>query len=98
MDDAEYLDLLTELSDDSTSGEQMAALVHVLGHEKPWDILNVQQTASEKEAASYESTSLLLHPDKCSHPRVAEAFQKLSEAYNWAKDKKDWEARQLASE
>ena len=75
MDDAEVVDLLLELSNEDTTEEQRAALVHVLGHDKPWDILNVQRTASEKEAsAAFKAVSMLVHPDKCKHPRGVEAF------------------------
>ena len=99
MDDAEVVDLLLELSSDDTTEEQMAALVHILGHDKPWDVLNMQRTASEEEAsASIKAASMLVHPDTCKHPRGVEAFQKLTEAYNWARDRKEWGTRQLARE
>ena len=99
MDDADIHDLVTEPAEDNTTEEQMEVLVHTMRHNEPWEILGAQRTATEREAtAAFRARSLLLHPDKCKHPRVVEAFQRLTDAHDWAKDRKDWEQRRLTRE
>ena len=42
--------------------------------------------------------SLLLHPDKCSHPKAVEAFKKLQGAQEWARDKMAWDRMKVEEE
>ncbi|TQD89696.1 hypothetical protein C1H46_024690 [Malus baccata] len=42
----------------------------------------VAETESANEAERYWKMSLLVHPDKCSHPQAHQAFVKLNKAFN----------------
>ena len=49
----------------------------------PHALLGLQQTDSEKPAAvkkAFRRLSLLIHPDKCQHPRANDAFQAVTKA------------------
>ncbi|CAI7862264.1 unnamed protein product [Closterium sp. NIES-54] len=45
-----------------------------------------EQLPSFPPPSSYWKASLLVHPDKCSHPRAQEAFLRLNDAVNRLKD------------
>ena len=45
----------------------------------PYEVLGVEPTASSAQIKKqYWRLSLLIHPDKCSHPRANDAFQAVS--------------------
>ena len=93
--DEDDVDLLTSLANSGCSAEQQAALLQVLTHETPWEVLGVSMDADSRQGTkAYRSLSLLLHPDKCRHARGQEAFRELSDALEWATDRPAWEERQ----
>ena len=75
--------------------EQERAIARVLAYEAPLGVLNVACTESQQDCVrAYRALSLLLHPDKCSHPRAQEAFAKLGDTQTWAVDRQAWEGQQ----
>ncbi|XP_050375357.1 uncharacterized protein LOC126792890 [Argentina anserina] len=62
----------------------------------PYDVLGANQNmAPENMKKRYWKMSLLVHPDKCSHPQAQEAFVKLNKAF---KDLQDPEKRKVLDE
>jgi DnaJ family protein C protein 8 len=48
----------------------------------PYDILDLPQEANDQEIKKrFRMLSVLVHPDKCSHPKAADAFHSLEQAY-----------------
>jgi hypothetical protein len=94
--DEEDVELLLSISRTELPEEQCRALARALSCKTPWGILRVSQTATERGCvAAYRSLPILLHPDKCTHPRAAEAFKKLGDAHAWVEDREAWEAQRL---
>ena len=86
------VDLLLGLQDTNCTTEQNSAVVQVLTGRTPWQALGVQVLSTKSECmAAFKSLSLLVHPDLCRHHRNKEAFQKLNEACDWARDREGWE-------
>ncbi|PON93525.1 DnaJ domain containing protein [Trema orientale] len=53
----------------------------------PYDILGINQNrAADNIKKRYWKISLLVHPDKCSHPQANQAFAKLNKAFNELQD------------
>ncbi|XP_061991141.1 uncharacterized protein LOC133709424 [Rosa rugosa] len=62
----------------------------------PYDVLGANQNmAPENIKKRYWKMSLLVHPDKCSHPQAQQAFVKLNKAF---KDLQDPEKRKVLDE
>ncbi|KAM5553592.1 hypothetical protein ABKV19_025694 [Rosa sericea] len=62
----------------------------------PYDVLGANQNmAPENMKKRYWKMSLLVHPDKCSHPQAQQAFVKLNKAF---KDLQDPEKRKVLDE
>jgi hypothetical protein len=84
-------ELLANLAHDTCTYEQVQALGQVLGHEMPWNVLGLPRSATASDCrTAYRAMSLLVHPDRCHHPRAQEAFDNLGTAYEWSKDKAAW--------
>ena len=93
----EDVDLLLSLAGEGCTTEQKDAIVRILTGRAPWQVLGVQAfTPREECIKAYKVLSLLVHPDKCKHPRSSEAFQKVGDAVGWARDKNAWHAAQTA--
>ncbi|ONK79163.1 uncharacterized protein A4U43_C01F3570 [Asparagus officinalis] len=61
--------------------------------EKPYDILGVNwKMSSDNIKKRYWKLSLLVHPDKCSHPQAQQAFVKLNQAFKDLQDSTKREA------
>ncbi|KAK3254322.1 hypothetical protein CYMTET_36461 [Cymbomonas tetramitiformis] len=53
----------------------------------PYDFLNLNLDASDDAVKKqYRKLSLLVHPDKCHHPRARDAFSALGQAQEWLLD------------
>ena len=53
----------------------------------PYNVLSISHEATDDEVARrYKALSLLLHPDKCKHPRAQEAFEEIRKANTALKD------------
>ena len=71
--------------------DQKEALARILTSTAPWYILGVKPSAPQEECLkAYKTVSLLVHPDRCRHPRSNEAFQKVAGAVDWVRDKNMW--------
>lgn len=55
--------------------------------DKPYDILGVNwKTPADNIKKKYWKLSLMVHPDKCSHPQAHQAFVKLNQAFKELQD------------
>ncbi|CAI5982435.1 unnamed protein product [Closterium sp. NIES-65] len=72
----------------ATQAEKYEEVERILNPElTAYAILGVTPAAGDSEIKKrYWKASLLVHPDKCSHPRAQEAFLRLNDAVNRLKD------------
>lgn len=64
--------------------------------DKPYDVLGVNwKTPSENIKKRYWKLSLMVHPDKCSHPQAHQVFVKLNQAF---KDLQDTDKKKALDE
>jgi len=53
----------------------------------PFEILGINPDMPDEQIAKhYRKMSILIHPDKCKHPKARDAFQLLGDAFNQLKD------------
>lgn len=53
----------------------------------PFEILGINPDMPDEQIAKhYRKMSILIHPDKCKHPKARDAFQMLGDAFNQLKD------------
>lgn len=73
----------------ANEAERFEEVTRIMGVEAdlPYDILGVNQNRSaENIKKRYWKISLLVHPDKCSHPQAHQAFIKLNKAFKELQD------------
>jgi hypothetical protein len=57
------------------TAEVEKAIKYVLNFKNPFDIFDLEDDASLEEIQKkYKRVALLIHPDKCKHPKATEAF------------------------
>ncbi|XP_027158436.1 uncharacterized protein LOC113760061 [Coffea eugenioides] len=82
----------------SNEAERFEEITRIMGAEvdSPYDILGVNKNMSaENMKKRYWKLSLMVHPDKCSHPQAHQAFVKLNKAF---KDLQDPDKRKALDE
>ncbi|KAL3503999.1 hypothetical protein ACH5RR_033840, partial [Cinchona calisaya] len=82
----------------SNEAERFEEITRIMGAEvdSPYDILRVNKDMSaENMKKRYWKLSLMVHPDKCSHPQAHQAFVKLNKAF---KDLQDPDKRKALDE
>ncbi|CAI9095836.1 OLC1v1031859C1 [Oldenlandia corymbosa var. corymbosa] len=80
--------LVTE-AESSNEAERFEEITRIMGAEadSPYDILGVNRNMSaENMKKRYWKLSLMVHPDKCSHPQAHQAFVKLNKAFKDLQD------------
>lgn len=85
-------------AESANEAERFEEVSRIAGAEvdKPYEVLGVNwKMSSANVKKSYWKLSLLVHPDKCSHPQAQEAFVKLNQAF---KDLQDPAKRQAIDE
>jgi len=79
---------------ESYAEEQMVR--RVLFYKNPFDVLDVANNVSIDDIHKvYKKLALILHPDKCKHPKAEAAFSNLNKAYTTIQDE---EARKRYTE
>lgn len=82
----------------SNEAERFEEVTRILGADVdiPYDILGVNNNMSDDNMKKrYWKLSLMVHPDKCTHPQAHQAFIKLNKAY---KDLQDVDKRKAMDE
>lgn len=85
-------------AESANEAERFEEVSRIAGAEvdKPYEVLGVNwKMSSANVKKRYWKLSLLVHPDKCSHPQAQEAFVKLNQAF---KDLQDPAKRQAIDE
>ncbi|KDP47085.1 hypothetical protein JCGZ_03893 [Jatropha curcas] len=85
-------------AESANEAERFEEVTRIMGVEddSPYDIVGVNHKMSaENIKKRYWKLSLLVHPDKCSHPQAHQAFIKLNKAF---KELQDPEKRKLLDE
>ncbi|KAG8378403.1 hypothetical protein BUALT_Bualt08G0133800 [Buddleja alternifolia] len=73
----------------SNEAERFEEITRIIGAEEasPYDVLGVNHNMSaENMKKRYWKLSLMVHPDKCSHPQAQQAFVKLNKAFKDLQD------------
>ncbi|KAJ8760807.1 hypothetical protein K2173_021845 [Erythroxylum novogranatense] len=73
----------------ANEAERFEEVTRIMGVEKdsPYDVIGVNQKMSAGNIKKrYWKISLLVHPDKCSHPQAHQAFIKLNKAFKELQD------------
>ncbi|XP_051139807.1 uncharacterized protein LOC127257431 [Andrographis paniculata] len=76
-------------AESSNEAERFEEITRIMGAEEgsPYDILGVNNKMSvENMKKRYWKLSLMVHPDKCSHPQAHQAFVKLNKAFKDLQD------------
>ncbi|EYU22849.1 hypothetical protein ABFS82_03G110200 [Erythranthe guttata] len=76
-------------AESSNEAERFEEITRIVGAEEdsPYDILGVNHNmAAENMKKRYWKLSLMVHPDKCSHPQAQQAFVKLNKAFKDLQD------------
>ncbi|XP_027365342.1 uncharacterized protein LOC113872196 [Abrus precatorius] len=75
-----------ESANEAERFEEVTRIMEVEG-DSPYDVLGVNHNmSSENIKKRYWKISLLVHPDKCSHPQAHQAFIKLNKAFKELQD------------
>uniref|UniRef100_A0A2P2LXS4 DNAJ heat shock N-terminal domain-containing family protein n=1 Tax=Rhizophora mucronata TaxID=61149 RepID=A0A2P2LXS4_RHIMU len=85
-------------AESANEAEHFEAVTIIMGVEgdSPYDVVGVNQNMSADNIKKrYWKLSLLVHPDKCSHPQAHQAFIKLNKAF---KELQDPEKRKVLDE
>ena len=90
MEDEEVLAILAEMRQQNLDATE-AAIYRILTSKSPWDALGVREDALKGEGMkAYHALSVLVHPDKCLHPRATQASQKLQEVVKWFTNREEF--------
>ncbi|MQM02291.1 hypothetical protein Taro_035057, partial [Colocasia esculenta] len=76
-------------AESANEAERFEEVARIIGVEpdKPYDVLGVNwKMSSENIKKKYWKLSLMVHPDKCSHPQAHEAFVILNKAFKLLQD------------
>ncbi|KAL2227688.1 UNVERIFIED_CONTAM: DnaJ subfamily C member 10 [Sesamum indicum] len=76
-------------AESANEAERFEEITRIIGAEEdsPYDILGVNKNMSpENMKKRYWKLSLMVHPDKCSHPQAHQAFVKLNKAFKDLQD------------
>lgn len=76
-------------AESANEAERFEEVTRIMGAEvdNPYDVVGVNHNMSaDKMKKRYWRLSLLVHPDKCSHPQAHQAFVKLNKAYKDLQD------------
>ncbi|CAI9787004.1 unnamed protein product [Fraxinus pennsylvanica] len=76
-------------AESANEAERFEEITRIMGAEddSPYDILGVNKNMSaENIKKRYWKLSLMVHPDKCSHPQAHQAFVKLNKAFKDLQD------------
>lgn len=76
-------------AESSNEAERFEEITRIVGAEEdsPYDVLGVNNNMSaENMKKRYWKLSLMVHPDKCSHPQAQQAFVKLNKAFKDLQD------------
>ncbi|KAL0314197.1 UNVERIFIED_CONTAM: Chaperone protein DnaJ 2 [Sesamum angustifolium] len=76
-------------AESANEAERFEEITRIIGAEEdsPYDILGVNKNMSpENMKKRYWKLSLIVHPDKCSHPQAHQAFVKLNKAFKDLQD------------
>ncbi|CAA3012927.1 Hypothetical predicted protein [Olea europaea subsp. europaea] len=85
-------------AESANEAERFEEITRIMGAEddSPYDVLSVNKNMSaENIKKRYWKLSLMVHPDKCSHPQAHQAFVKLNKAF---KDLQDPDKRKALDE
>ncbi|PIN10897.1 hypothetical protein CDL12_16499 [Handroanthus impetiginosus] len=80
--------VVTEV-ESANEAERFEEVTRIIGAEEdsPYDILGVNKNMSDQNMKKrYWKLSLMVHPDKCSHPQAQQAFVKLNKAFKDLQD------------
>ncbi|KAL7208058.1 hypothetical protein ACSBR1_029921 [Camellia fascicularis] len=89
--------VITE-AESANEAERFEEVTRIMGVEveSPYDVLEVNRNISaDNMKRRYWKLSLMVHPDKCSHPQANQAFVKLNKAF---KDLQDPDKRKVMDE
>jgi hypothetical protein len=68
-------------------GNSQKTIKTVLGAKTLYNVLGLPPTCTADEIKKkYRKMAIIVHPDRCKHPRATEAFQRISEAYETLSD------------
>ncbi|KAK6129596.1 hypothetical protein DH2020_036667 [Rehmannia glutinosa] len=76
-------------AESANEAERFEEITRIIGAEEdsPYDILGINHNMSaENMKKRYWKLSLMVHPDKCSHPQAQQAFVKLNKAFKDLQD------------
>ncbi|GMP80664.1 hypothetical protein CsSME_00035682 [Camellia sinensis var. sinensis] len=85
-------------AESTNEAERFEEVTRIMGVEveSPYDVLGVNRNMSADNIKKrYWKLSLMVHPDKCSHPQANQAFVKLNKAF---KDLQDPDKRKVMDE
>ncbi|KAJ1491703.1 hypothetical protein T484DRAFT_3117722 [Baffinella frigidus] len=73
----EEMDLLTSFMSETSSLERKIQVERIIKHKlNPFEVLKIKPVNTDEELnMSYRKVSLMVHPDKCTHPMAEEAFE-----------------------
>lgn len=76
-------------AESANEAERFEEITRIIGAEEasPYDVLGVSiKMSAENMKKRYWKLSLMVHPDKCSHPQANQAFAKLNKAFKDLQD------------